>query len=106
MYSHFVLHVHRALAHVIRHPASEHTDDIGLGQHYENIQTRITVNSLRKYCDLKQHTAPHTPRHTPTHIHMREQSVHALVSKCLCTRNVPPQPELAAKQEVVESKKK
>ncbi|KAM8725055.1 protein shisa-9B isoform X1 [Acanthopagrus latus] len=36
----------RALAHVIRHPASEHTDDIGLGQHYENIQTRLTVNSL------------------------------------------------------------
>ncbi|XP_070780035.1 protein shisa-9B [Enoplosus armatus] len=36
----------RALAHVIRHPATEHTDDIGLGQHYENIQTRVTVNSL------------------------------------------------------------
>ncbi|XP_034395969.1 protein shisa-9B [Cyclopterus lumpus] len=36
----------RALAHVIRHPASEHADDIGLGQHYENIQTRLTVNSL------------------------------------------------------------
>ncbi|KAG7455683.1 hypothetical protein JOB18_035228 [Solea senegalensis] len=36
----------RALAHVIRHPASEHTDDIGLGQHYENIQTRVTINSL------------------------------------------------------------
>ncbi|XP_035472329.1 protein shisa-9B isoform X1 [Scophthalmus maximus] len=36
----------RALAHVIRHPASEHTDDIGLGHHYENIQTRVTVNSL------------------------------------------------------------
>ncbi|XP_040919237.1 protein shisa-9B [Toxotes jaculatrix] len=36
----------RALAHVIRHPASEHTDEIGLGQHYENIQTRVTVNSL------------------------------------------------------------
>ncbi|XP_054464252.1 protein shisa-9B isoform X1 [Anoplopoma fimbria] len=36
----------RALAHVIRHPASEHTDDIGLGPHYENIQTRLTVNSL------------------------------------------------------------
>ncbi|XP_031168862.1 protein shisa-9B [Sander lucioperca] len=36
----------RALAHVIRHPASEHTDDIGLGQHYENIQTRVTVNSF------------------------------------------------------------
>ncbi|XP_026181952.1 protein shisa-9B [Mastacembelus armatus] len=36
----------RALAHVIRHPASEHTDDIGLSQHYENIQTRVTVNSL------------------------------------------------------------
>ncbi|XP_026214256.1 protein shisa-9B [Anabas testudineus] len=36
----------RALAHVIRHPASEHMDDIGLGQPYENIQTRVTVNSL------------------------------------------------------------
>ncbi|KAL6102595.1 shisa9 [Pungitius sinensis] len=36
----------RALAHVIRHPASEHTDDIGLGQHYENIQTRVSANSL------------------------------------------------------------
>ncbi|XP_023146307.1 protein shisa-9B [Amphiprion ocellaris] len=36
----------RALAHVIRHPASEHTDDIGLGQHYENIQTRVTLNSF------------------------------------------------------------
>ncbi|XP_076027064.1 protein shisa-9B [Genypterus blacodes] len=37
----------RALAHVIRHPASEHTDDIGMqGQHYENIHTRVTVNSL------------------------------------------------------------
>lgn len=36
----------RALAHVIRHPASEHTDDIGLGHHYENMQTRLTVNSL------------------------------------------------------------
>ncbi|XP_029945812.1 protein shisa-9B [Salarias fasciatus] len=31
----------RALAQVIRHPASEHTDDIGFGQHYENIQTRV-----------------------------------------------------------------
>ncbi|KAM8844092.1 protein shisa-9B [Spinachia spinachia] len=39
-------HVSRALAHVIRHPASEHTDDIGLGQHYENIQTRVSANSL------------------------------------------------------------
>ena len=47
--SEIVLHLSRALAHVIRHPASEHTDDIGLGQHYENIQTRVTVNSLRKY---------------------------------------------------------
>ncbi|XP_040047372.2 protein shisa-9B isoform X1 [Gasterosteus aculeatus] len=36
----------RALAHVIRHPASEHTDDIGLGQHYENMQTRVSANSL------------------------------------------------------------
>ncbi|XP_062263195.1 protein shisa-9B [Platichthys flesus] len=36
----------RALAHVIRHPASEHTDDIGLSHQYENIQTRVTVNSL------------------------------------------------------------
>uniref|UniRef100_A0A669B182 Insulin like growth factor binding protein acid labile subunit n=1 Tax=Oreochromis niloticus TaxID=8128 RepID=A0A669B182_ORENI len=36
----------RALAHVIRHPASEHTDDAGLSQHYENIQTRLTANSF------------------------------------------------------------
>lgn len=36
----------RALAHVIRHPASEHADDIGLSQHYENIQTRLTTNSF------------------------------------------------------------
>ncbi|KAK2833240.1 hypothetical protein Q5P01_017129 [Channa striata] len=36
----------RALAHVIRHPATEHADNIGLGQPYENIQTRVTVNSL------------------------------------------------------------
>ncbi|XP_075894928.1 protein shisa-9B isoform X2 [Nelusetta ayraudi] len=36
----------RALAHVIRHPASEHGDEIGLGQHYENIHTRVTVKSL------------------------------------------------------------
>ncbi|CAG12213.1 unnamed protein product [Tetraodon nigroviridis] len=36
----------RALAHVIRHPASDHTDDIGLAQHYENIHTRVTVKSL------------------------------------------------------------
>ena len=43
----------RALAHVIRHPATEHSDDIGLGQHYENIQTRVTVNSLRKYNKFK-----------------------------------------------------
>ncbi|KAL3053294.1 hypothetical protein OYC64_005766 [Pagothenia borchgrevinki] len=38
----------RTLAHVIRHPASEHTDEIGLGQHYENIQTRVTLNSLHR----------------------------------------------------------
>ncbi|XP_068613779.1 protein shisa-9B-like [Brachionichthys hirsutus] len=36
----------RALAHVIRHPASEHMDDIGLGQHYENIQTNVVAQSL------------------------------------------------------------
>lgn len=47
-----VLHPSRALAHVIRHPAPEHVDDIGLGQHYENIQTRVTVKSLRKYHDI------------------------------------------------------
>lgn len=38
----------RALAHVIRHPASEHGDEVGLGQHYENIHTRVTVKSLSK----------------------------------------------------------
>uniref|UniRef100_A0A3Q3KJV7 Shisa N-terminal domain-containing protein n=1 Tax=Monopterus albus TaxID=43700 RepID=A0A3Q3KJV7_MONAL len=37
----------RALAHVIRHPAPEQMDDLGLGQHYENIQTRVTINSLQ-----------------------------------------------------------
>ncbi|XP_041851675.1 protein shisa-9B [Melanotaenia boesemani] len=36
----------RALAHVIRHPASDHTDDIGLSQQYENIQTGLTLNSF------------------------------------------------------------
>ncbi|KAF7659042.1 hypothetical protein LDENG_00004260 [Lucifuga dentata] len=37
----------RALAHVIRHPASAHTDDNGMhGQHYQNIHTRVTVNSV------------------------------------------------------------
>ncbi|XP_071374779.1 protein shisa-9B [Centroberyx affinis] len=37
----------RALAQVIRHPAPEQTDDIGMhGQHYENIQARATLNSL------------------------------------------------------------
>ncbi|XP_072224648.1 protein shisa-9B [Leuresthes tenuis] len=36
----------RALAHVIRHPASDHTEDIGLSQQYENIQTRLTLNSF------------------------------------------------------------
>ncbi|XP_029013746.1 protein shisa-9B isoform X2 [Betta splendens] len=35
----------RAFAEVIRHPASE-LDDVRLGQPYENIQTRVTVNSL------------------------------------------------------------
>ncbi|CAG5897961.1 protein shisa-9B [Menidia menidia] len=36
----------RALAHVIRHPASDQTEDIGLSQQYENIQTRLTLNSF------------------------------------------------------------
>ncbi|KAF7225668.1 protein shisa-9B isoform X1 [Nothobranchius furzeri] len=36
----------RALAHVIRHPASEHTDDLGLNQHYENIHTRLMLDSF------------------------------------------------------------
>ncbi|XP_068193741.1 protein shisa-9B [Antennarius striatus] len=34
----------RAVAHVIRHPVSQH--DIGLGQHYENRQTSVPVESL------------------------------------------------------------
>ncbi|XP_028311276.1 protein shisa-9B isoform X2 [Gouania willdenowi] len=38
--------VSRALAQVIRHPASEQSDEIGFSQHYENIQTRVTVNSF------------------------------------------------------------
>ncbi|XP_028268759.1 protein shisa-9B isoform X2 [Parambassis ranga] len=48
----------RALAHVIRHPASEHTDDLGLGPHYENIQTRVTVNSFHS---SQMNNAPQTP---------------------------------------------
>ncbi|XP_005796851.1 protein shisa-9B-like [Xiphophorus maculatus] len=36
----------RALAHVIRHPASEDTDDIGLSQHYENLQTRLALDNF------------------------------------------------------------
>ncbi|XP_017284793.1 protein shisa-9B [Kryptolebias marmoratus] len=36
----------RALAHVIRHPPSEHPDDIGLNQHYENIQTTLSLDSF------------------------------------------------------------
>uniref|UniRef100_A0A3P8SVU5 Shisa family member 9b n=1 Tax=Amphiprion percula TaxID=161767 RepID=A0A3P8SVU5_AMPPE len=44
----------RALAHVIRHPASEHTDDIGLGQHYENIQTRVTLNNSNQMNNMVQ----------------------------------------------------
>ncbi|XP_051904301.1 protein shisa-9B isoform X3 [Hippocampus zosterae] len=35
-----------ALAHVTRHPASEHPDEISLGLHYENMQTRVAINSL------------------------------------------------------------
>ncbi|XP_042248560.1 protein shisa-9B isoform X2 [Thunnus maccoyii] len=70
----------RALAHVIRHPATEHSDDIGLGQHYENIQTRVTVNSLHStqmnnaakastlitqpYPALGQITSPYEPQKT------------------------------------------
>ncbi|XP_051904300.1 protein shisa-9B isoform X2 [Hippocampus zosterae] len=36
----------QALAHVTRHPASEHPDEISLGLHYENMQTRVAINSL------------------------------------------------------------
>lgn len=55
------LHPCRALAHVIRHPASDHMDDIGLGQHYENIHTRVTVKSLREYRPPpSQHNVPQT----------------------------------------------
>lgn len=43
-----VSHLFRALAHVIRHPPSEHADDIGLNQHYENIQTRLSFDGFCK----------------------------------------------------------
>lgn len=59
------LDLFRALAHVIRHPASEHTDDIGLGQHYENMQTRVSANSLRKYGDVS------STKSRPAWIHLR-----------------------------------
>ncbi|XP_061568246.1 protein shisa-9B isoform X1 [Cololabis saira] len=36
----------RAFAQVIRHPASDHSDAIGLGQHYENLQATISLNSF------------------------------------------------------------
>ncbi|XP_004071644.1 protein shisa-9B-like isoform X1 [Oryzias latipes] len=36
----------RALAHVIRHPASEHADILGLNQHYENIQAELSLTSF------------------------------------------------------------
>ncbi|XP_077414586.1 protein shisa-9B isoform X2 [Vanacampus margaritifer] len=36
----------QALAHVTRHPASEHTDEMSLGLHYENMQTRVAINSF------------------------------------------------------------
>ncbi|XP_061606374.1 LOW QUALITY PROTEIN: protein shisa-9B [Phyllopteryx taeniolatus] len=39
----------RTLAHVIRHPASEHTDEMSLGLHYENMQTRVAINSLHSH---------------------------------------------------------
>lgn len=56
------LHPCRALAHVIRHPASDHMDDIGLGQHYENIHTRVMVKSLREYRPPpSEHNFPQTP---------------------------------------------
>lgn len=78
--SKIVLHPFRALAHVIRHPASDHTDDIGLGQHYENIQTRVTIKSLRKYYDLHS-----TLLHNYIHIHTRERFVYTLGSIYLFT---------------------
>ncbi|XP_057717390.1 protein shisa-9B isoform X2 [Corythoichthys intestinalis] len=36
----------RTLAHVIRHPAPQHMDEMNLGLHYENLQTRVAINSL------------------------------------------------------------
>ncbi|XP_015227504.1 PREDICTED: protein shisa-9B-like [Cyprinodon variegatus] len=36
----------RALAHVIRHPASEETDNMGLSPHYENLQTRLSIENF------------------------------------------------------------
>ncbi|XP_077591545.1 protein shisa-9B [Stigmatopora nigra] len=38
--------VARTLAHVIRHPAPQHMDEMNLGLHYENLQSRIAIDSL------------------------------------------------------------
>ncbi|XP_053708232.1 protein shisa-9B [Synchiropus splendidus] len=72
--------VSRTLAHVIRHPASEHTDEIGLGQQYENLNPELAVNSLysaqmnnliqastliaQPYPDLGPMTSPYEPQKT------------------------------------------
>ncbi|XP_061703368.1 protein shisa-9B isoform X1 [Syngnathoides biaculeatus] len=47
----------RTLAHVIRHPASEHIDEMSLGLHYENMQTRVAINSLHSH-QLNNATSP------------------------------------------------
>ncbi|XP_054616198.1 protein shisa-9B isoform X2 [Dunckerocampus dactyliophorus] len=68
----------RALAQVIRHPASEHTDEMSLGLHYENMQTRVAINSLHSpqmnnatpasplitepYAVLEQISSPYEPQ--------------------------------------------
>ncbi|XP_049601533.1 protein shisa-9B isoform X2 [Syngnathus scovelli] len=50
----------QTLAHVTRHPASEHTDEMTLGLHYENMQTRVAINSLHSP-QMNNTTTPASP---------------------------------------------
>lgn len=79
------LHVFRAFAEVIRHPASEDVDDMRLGQPYENIQTRVTVNSLREYGPAAITQRPHT---------LQERSLTVtytlIISHMICPRQYSP----------------
>lgn len=100
----------RALAHVIRHPASEHTDDIGIGHHYENIQTRVTVKSLRKYtdvqfplftthsCFLSAFPCPRCRKVLSLTLSLNKYQHKMVTPVCLYS---PDSPEIAVEQEVV-----